>query len=110
MSITYEDGYCSDYIPAAASTPRIRTLYVVDVGDNHLVTHDGHVQLGCHKMSMQQFMSYDRGHILYVETYWMPDPFRKRYQRANFQAHQRVSGEKSVLESNQPENRLNRSV
>jgi hypothetical protein len=50
-------------------------------------------------MSMEQFMSYDRGHIRYVETYWMPDPFGKRYQRANFQAHQRVAGEKSVLES-----------
>lgn len=101
MSITYEDGYCSDYIPAAASTPRIRTLYVVDIGDNRLVTHDGHVQLGCHKMTLEQFMSYDRGHIRYLETYWMPDTFGKRYRRANYQAHMIVSGEKGVLESNE---------
>ena len=97
----YEDGYCSDYIPSAPSTPRIRTLYVVDVGDNCLITHDGHMQLGCHKMSMEQFMSYDRGHIRYLETYWLPDVFGKRYQRANYQAHMTTSGEKDVLESNE---------
>ena len=102
MGITFEDGYCSDYIPAAPSTPRIRTLYVVQV-DDCLITHDGHVQIGCHKMSMEQFRSYDRGHICYVETYWIPDPFGKRYKRSNFQAHERVAGEKGVLESNQEE-------
>ena len=111
MSITYEDGYCSDYIPAHPSTDRIRTLYVYQ-SDDCLITHDGHVQLGCHKMTMEQFMSYDRGHIRYLETYWLPDIFGRRYQRANYQAHMTVSGEKNVLEceSTQPENRLNRSV
>ena len=111
MGIRCEDGYCSDYIPAAPSTDRIRTLYVYQ-SDGCLITHDGHVQLGCHKMTMEQFMSYDRGHIRYLETYWLPDVFGKRYQRANYQAHMTVSGEKSVLEceSTQPENRLNRSV
>ena len=107
MSITFEDGYCSDYIPAAPSTPRIRTLYVVQV-DDCLVTHDGHVQLACHKMTMEQFMSYDRGHIRYVETYWLPDVFAKRYQRSNYQAHMTVSGEKDVLESDQQEERPKR--
>ena len=48
--------------------------------------------------------------INWVETYWLPDVFANRYQRANYQAHMTVSGEKNVLESNQPENRLNRSV
>ncbi len=111
MSIIFEDGYCSDYIPANPSTDRIRTLYVYQA-DDCLITHDGHVQLGCHKMTMEQFMSYERGHIRYLETYWLPDVFGKRYQRANYQAHMTVSGEKSVLEceSTQPENRLNRSV
>jgi len=102
VSITFEDGYCSDYIPVAPSTPRVRTLYVYQA-EGRLITHDGHVQIGCHKMSMEQFMSYDRGHIRYVETYWIPDPFGKRYKRSNFQAHERVAGEKSVLESNQEE-------
>ena len=111
MGIKCEDGYCSDYIPSNPSTNRIRTLYVYQ-SDGCLITHDGHVQLGCHKMTMEQFMSYDRGHIRYLETYWLPDVFGKRYQRANYQAHMTVSGEKSVLEceSTQPENRLNRSV
>ena len=111
MGIKCEDGYCSDYIPSNPSTDRIRTLYVYQ-SDGCLITHDGHVQLGCHKMTMEQFMSYDRGHIRYLETYWLPDIFGRRYQRANYQAHMTVSGEKSVLEceSTQPENRLNRSV
>ena len=63
-------------------------------------------------MSMEQFMSYDRGHIRYLETYWLPDVFGKRYQRANYQAHMTVSGEKSVLEceSNQAMERLERTV
>ena len=47
---------------------------------------------------MEQFMSYDRGHIRYMETYWLPDVFANRYQRANYQAHMTVSGEKGVLE------------
>lgn len=50
---------------------------------------------------MEQFMSYDRGHIRYMETYWLPDVFANRYQRANYQAHMTVSGEKGVLESNE---------
>ena len=111
MSIKFEDGYCSDHIPAHPSTDRIRTLYVYQA-DGCLITHDGHVQLGCHKMTMEQFMSYDRGHIRYLETYWLPDVFGKRYQRANYQAHMTVSGEKSVLESksNQAMERLERTV
>ena len=102
MSITFEDGYCSDYIPSAPSTPRIRTLYVYQA-EECLITHDGHVQIGCHKMTMEQFMSYDRGHIRYLETYWLPDVFANRYQRANYQAHMTVAGEKSVLESKEEE-------
>ena len=54
-------------------------------------------------MTMEQFMSYDRGHIRYVETYWLPDVFVNRYQRANYQAHMTVAGEKSVLESKEEE-------
>ena len=90
---------------------RIRTLYVFQ-SDDRLITHDGHVQLGCHNMTMEEFMSFDRENIRYIETYWLPDVFGNRYQRSNFQAHQRVSGEKGVLElsNNQPENRLDRSV
>ncbi|AIX29359.1 hypothetical protein Syn7803US2_248 [Synechococcus phage ACG-2014f] len=90
---------------------RIRTLYVFQ-SDDRLITHDGHVQLGCHNMTMEEFMSFDRENIRYIETYWLPDVFGNRYKRSNFQAHQRVSGEKGVLElsNNQPENRLDRSV
>ncbi|AIX27602.1 hypothetical protein Syn7803US13_242 [Synechococcus phage ACG-2014f] len=90
---------------------RIRTLYVFQ-SDDRLITHDGHVQLGCHNMTMEEFMSFDRENIRYIETYWLPDVFGNRYKRSNFQAHQRVSGEKGVLElsNNQPGNRLDRSV
>ncbi|AIX21573.1 hypothetical protein Syn7803C10_244 [Synechococcus phage ACG-2014f] len=90
---------------------RIRTLYVFQ-SEERLITHDGHVQLGCHNMTMEEFMSFDRENIRYIETYWLPDVFGNRYKRSNFQAHQRVSGEKGVLElsNNQPGNRLDRSV
>ncbi len=97
MTITYEDGYCSQWVYPHPTGQRIRTLYVVQE-DGYLITHDGHVQLGCHKISMEEFLSMDRGHIRYVEVHWMPDPFSKRYQRANFQSHKKASGEKDVLE------------
>jgi hypothetical protein len=36
--------------------------------------------------------------INWVETYWVPDIFMNRYKRANFQAHERVSGGKDSIE------------
>ena len=38
-------------------------------------------------------------HIHWVETNWIPDVFTKRYKRAAFQAHERVSGGKLTAEN-----------
>jgi hypothetical protein len=37
--------------------------------------------------------------IDWIETYRMPDVFIHRYKRATFQAHERVSGAKSSIET-----------
>lgn len=50
---------------------KVRTLYVFQ-SEDRLITHDGHVQLGCHNMTMEKFMSFERENIQYIETYWMP--------------------------------------
>ena len=86
-----------------------KTLYLYRLSDSSCVSHDGHIQLGYFNHSIEKHLELCPT-IRWVETYWMPDIFGVRYLRASLQAHQRVSGEKSVLESNQPETRLNRSV
>ena len=100
MTITYEDGYCSQWVHPHPTGQRVRTLYVVEE-DGYLLTHDGNCQLGCYKgMTLEEFLAVDRGgHIKYVEVHWAPDAFGNRYKRANFQSHMKASGEKDVLET-----------
>ena len=74
-----------------------KTLYLYRLGDR-CVSHDGHIQLGIFNNTIEEHMSLNPT-INWVETYWLPDVFSCRYPRATMQAHQRVSGEKSVLES-----------
>jgi hypothetical protein len=61
------------------------TLYVVEVEENKLITHDGEVQLGMFSMTMRQFL--ERAGAEYTETYWLPDTFSHRYKRVNYQKH-----------------------
>lgn len=61
------------------------TLYVVEVGENKLITHDGEVQLGVFFMSMNEFLK--SASAKYTETYWIPDKFSNRYKRINYQKH-----------------------
>lgn len=61
------------------------TLYVVEVKENTLITHDGEVQLGIFFMSIRKFLeSVGKD---YTETYWIPDTFSHRYKRNNYQKH-----------------------
>jgi len=53
------------------------TLYVVEVGKNTLITHDGEVQLGLFHMSINQFLQ--KSNVEYIKTYWLPDTFSHRY-------------------------------
>jgi len=79
-----------------------RTLYLYRHGDR-CYSHDGHIQLGYHPHSIERHIELSHSipgpKINWIETHWLPDVFAKRYKRATFQTHSRVSGEKSVLES-----------
>jgi hypothetical protein len=61
------------------------TLYVVEVAENKLITHDGEVQLGMFSMTMRQFL--EKVGAEYTETYWLPDTYSHRYKRINYQKH-----------------------
>lgn len=61
------------------------TLYVYELNENTLITHDGHVQLGLYNMGLEEFLS--KAQVEYTETYWLPDVFTRRYKRANYQKH-----------------------
>lgn len=60
-------------------------LFVTEVDEDCLITHDGDVQLGYYKMSMRTFMEMSKG--AYVETYWVPDVATSRYKKINYQKH-----------------------
>ena len=61
------------------------TLYVVKLNEDMLITHDGEVQLGIYRMTIENFMSMTKEN--YIETYWVPDVFFHRYKRNNYQKH-----------------------
>lgn len=61
------------------------TLYVCQIEENKLITHDGHYQLGCYNMSLEKFMDIVK--VEYVETYWIPDIVTNRYKRMSYQKH-----------------------
>ena len=92
----------------------MRTLYIYRSGDR-CITHDGHIQLGIHSHSVERHIELCPM-INWVEAHWIPDVFSKRYKRASFQAHERMSGGKDSIEDRprdfpyQAESRLQRSV
>ena len=57
--------------------------FIVDCGD-HLITHDGHVQMGIFRHSLETHLRLNPD-IDWQVTYWMPDTFSIRYKRINFQ-------------------------
>jgi hypothetical protein len=61
------------------------TLYVYQKNENTLITHDGDVQLGIYFMSLEKFNSLSK--VNYQQTYWIPDVFKNRYKRLNYQKH-----------------------
>lgn len=58
-------------------------LYVYQMSETTLITHDGHVQLGIYNMTIEEFLS--KAEIDYIQTHWVPDIFTQRYKRANYQ-------------------------
>jgi hypothetical protein len=65
------------------------TLYVYELNENSLITHDGEVQLGHFNMKLQDFLKKVK--VDYTVSYWLPDPFVKRYKRVNYQNHLRCA-------------------
>ena len=64
----------------------MRVLYVCDRGD-HVVTHDGNVQLGVLSQTLAEHRRLRHESIAWLEVNWVPDIFNKRYKRVNFQKH-----------------------
>lgn len=61
------------------------TLYYCIIDENTFITHDGYMQLGYHKMPIKEFL--EKSKVNYVEVYWVPDVFTKRYKRLPYQVH-----------------------
>lgn len=61
------------------------SLFVVRLGENKLLTHDGDTQLGIFHMSLDEFMNMTQ--VDYQETYWIPDSVKNRYKRIKYQKH-----------------------
>jgi hypothetical protein len=94
-------------------------LFVVDIGEDRCVTHDGHVQMGIFNHSVEKHLELCPEQEWQV-TYWIPDPLGLRYKRINFQ-HTMKANEGSARTDNagdsrprdfpdQATNRLERTV
>ena len=77
-------------------------LYIFQKNENHLITHDGHVQLGSFHCSLDWFL--ENVQVPVTVVYWMPDAFGNRYPRVNYQRHMEVAGKASLEpKPNQPD-------
>ena len=98
---------------------RLKQLFIVDIGNGRCLTHDGHIQLGVFKHSVERHLEMSNDlcggdPIDWQVTYWMPDPFCIRYKRINYQ-HTMKANEGSPKtdnssDYNQPESRLERTL
>ena len=98
----------------------MKRLFLVDVGDDKCVMHDGYIQLGIFSHSAQRHVEMSNDicgddPIDWQVTYWMPDPFSDRYKRVNYQ-HTMKANEGSPKTDNssdypnQAQTRLNRTL
>jgi hypothetical protein len=75
-------------------------IYVCQISENHLITHDGHVQLGSLHCTLEWYL--DKVQVPVSVVYWIPNAFGSRYPRVNYQRHMAVAG-KCALEQIQPD-------
>jgi hypothetical protein len=61
-----------------------KMLFLVDTGNGRCVSHDGYIQIGSFSHTVEKHLELCPEQEWQV-TYWMPDPFRIRYPRANYQ-------------------------
>lgn len=59
-------------------------LYYYKLNDTTIITHDGYCQLGVIH-DIDYFLNNVK--VEYQETYWLPDTFKNRYKRINYQRH-----------------------
>ena len=96
-----------------------KMLFLVDTGNGRCVSHDGYIQLGSFSHTVEKHLELCPEQEWQV-TYWMPDPFRIRYPRPNYQ-HTMKANEGSPKTDNatdsrprdfpdQAENRLERTL
>jgi hypothetical protein len=62
----------------------LKKLFVVDIGENKCVTHDGYIQIGIFNHSVEKHLELNPL-INWQVTYWMPDVWMNRYKRVSFQ-------------------------
>ena len=62
----------------------MKQLFIVDIGENECVTHDGYIQIGIFNHSVEKHLELNPL-ISWQVTYWMPDVWANRYKRASFQ-------------------------
>ena len=65
-------------------------IYVCEIGVNHLITHDGHVQLGSLHCTLQWYL--EKVGVPVEVVHWIPDTFGSRYPRVNYQKHVEIAG------------------
>jgi hypothetical protein len=87
-------------------------IYVMPLGPNKCITHDGDVELGIFNFGVKKYKELVRKinrrnktvpPVEVCEVHWKPDPHGSRYKRVNFQRHEKVAG-KDALESFQTSN------
>ena len=61
----------------------MKQLFVVNIGENKCVTHDGYIQIGIFNHSAEKHLELNPT-IDWQVTYWMPDIWANRYKRVSF--------------------------
>ena len=72
-------------------------LYIVDIEEGTIITHDGHVEVGIFHTTLEKFVSMVK--VEYQIVYWKPDPLGCRYPRVNFQRTDKVAGKMALEQS-----------
>ena len=63
---------------------KIKTLYLYELEDGGCIMHDGYIQIGIMKHSVEKHMELNPT-VNWIVTYWCPDIFANRYKRVSFQ-------------------------
>jgi hypothetical protein len=68
----------------------MKQLFIVSIGENSCVTHDGYIQIGIFNHSVEKHLELNST-IDWQVTYWMPDIWANRYKRVSFQRVEKMN-------------------